>query len=212
MVYVMRKNPAGNEYDIPQHIAELMEDQLGCTTAGAAKHGLRWELNGLGTIFFHKISRAKCSIYILPSTPRKWKTRERLQTVLEKWGYANLIDEVSNRKGTDKHLEIHNVVWRQMEEIAPNLVDWVYFNERGSHIIPLEEYSKSKNNAGFVKRKRVSKNLVRSAIDNLGKTGNVSLNEILTQMELEAHTGNYELADRWKENVMEILEEILEEK
>jgi len=212
MNYVMRKNPGGSEYDIPQYIAELMEDQLGCATGGRATNGLRWELNEFGTIFFHKIERSKCSIYILPSTPRKWKTKARLQMVLDEWGCANLIDEVSDRKGSAKHLEIHNVTWRQVEEVAPNLVDWVYFNERGTHVIPVETQSKGKRNASFLKRKRASKNLVLSAIDNLGKTGNVNLDEIFNQMELDAHAGNYELADHWKEDVMKILEEILEEK
>jgi hypothetical protein len=135
MEFVTRKNPGGVAFEIPKKIAELMEKQLRCINTGQAKNGLRWEHNDTGTIFFHKIAKAKCSIYILPSTERRWKTKKQLQAVLKKLGHGDLANEVSDRKGSNKHLEIHNVSWDKVEKIAPDLIEWVYLNETGQHIV-----------------------------------------------------------------------------
>jgi len=210
MDYVTRMNPGGTEYSIPQNIAKLMEKQLKCINTGRAKNGLRWDYRNTGTIFFHKISRSACSIYILPSTSKKWKTKQRLQLELNKWGYAILADEVSDRNGSNNHLEIHNVPWRQVETIAPNLVDWVYFNTTGSHAVKLEASKERSVDPSRVKRKKPNQKLILAAIENLGKTGDVGLSEIFSQMELASQIGNYELANNWKETVKETLKKMSE--
>jgi len=211
MDYVTRKNPGGTEHSIPQNIAELMEKQLKCVNTGRATNGLRWDYQNTGTIFFHKIERSACSIYILPTGARKWKTKRGLQAALEEWGFPSLVDEVSDRKGSNKHLEIHNVTWKQLESIAQNLVDWVYLNETGSHAIKLDAPKKKKVDSTENKRKEVNEKLILKAIENLGKTGDMGLSEIYSQMEIDARTGNYELANNWKETVKEILKKMSEE-
>lgn len=210
MDYVTRKNPGGFGYEIPQNIADLMEKQLSCINTGKAKNGLRWDYQNKGTIFFHKISRSACSIYILPTSVRKWKTKQQLQEALKKWGQPGLAKEVSDRKGGNKHLEVHNVTWRQVEAIAPILVDWVYFNETGRHAIKLDAPKKKKVDSTENKKREVNEKLILTAIENLGKTGDVGLSEVYHQMELDSQIGNYELTDNWKETVKETLKKMSE--
>ena len=209
MEFVTRKNPGGVEYEIPKKIAELMEKQLRCINTGKAKNGLRWEHNKTGTIFFHKITKTKCSIYILPSTVRRWKTKEQLQSELKKLAQSDLVNEVSDRNGSENHLEIHNVTWDKVEEIAADLVDWVYLNETGQHIVRTEIPSK-KEKRSFVKTKRrPTEKHVQAAIDKL-PAGEMKITTIFSQMEENASAGKYEFVGDWEDIVRDILEKISE--
>ena len=60
-------------------------------------------------------------------------------------------------------------------------------------------------------KRQPSEKLILAAIENLGKTGDVGLSEIYSQMEIDAQTGNYELANNWKETVKETLKRMSEE-
>jgi hypothetical protein len=209
MEFVTRKNPGGVEYEIPKKIADLMEKQLRCINALKATNGLRWEHNNKGTIFFHKITRTKCSIYILPSTVRRWKTKERLQALLKKLGHGDLVNEVSDRRGGNKHLEIHNVSWDKVEEIAADLVDWVYLNETGQHIVKTSIPRKNEKR-NFVKAKRrPTEKHVQAAIEKL-PSGETKITTIFSQMETNALAGRYEFVGGWEDIVRDILEKLSE--
>ena len=88
MNYVLRRNSEKTRtHEIPEEIAELFENQLGCLTGGNAVHGLRWEYEKIGIVFFENIKREHCCIYILPTSEKTdWKTVDKLQ--MAEWGRA----------------------------------------------------------------------------------------------------------------------------
>lgn len=134
MNYVLRRNSATTPgYEIPEEIAELFENQLGCLTGGNAAHGLRWEYEKIGIVFFENIKREKCCIYILPkSEKREWKTVEKLQKIIIECGLSHLKNQAQYAgKHNRKNLRVRNVSWEDLKILAPELVEWVYVSEKG---------------------------------------------------------------------------------
>ncbi len=134
MNYVLRRNSEKTRtHEIPEEIAELFENQLGCLTGGNAVHGLRWEYEKIGVVFFENIKREHCCIYILPtSEKREWKTVEKLQKIITDCGLSHLKNEAQyGGKHNRKHLRVLNVSWEDLKILAPELVEWVYISEKG---------------------------------------------------------------------------------
>jgi len=81
----------------------------------------------------------------------------------------------------------------------------------GSYGAQLETSKKNKVNDTILKRRKPNEKLINTAIENLGKKGELHLNELFSQIELDARNGNYELTNGWRENVKEILQKISKE-
>jgi len=132
MEFIKRRNPElnGEEpfFHIPLSLATVLEDTLHCSTAGVAKKGLRWEYNGTGLFFFEDIKESGCTIYILPTGERKWKTPEKIIKVI----HQETGNEIGNSVKLDnagKHLKIKNISWELVEKFVPILARWIMENE-----------------------------------------------------------------------------------
>ena len=126
--FVVRRNLANVPgHEIPEGIADLFENKLGCRTGGKAKHGLRWEYQKTGTIFLENITREGCSVYILPTSERRWKTVEGLKKIIVNCGLSHLENRAGYGGGHDrKHLRVRDVSWGDLKVLAPKLLEWVY--------------------------------------------------------------------------------------
>jgi hypoxanthine phosphoribosyltransferase len=86
MEFVRRQNPESTApdvfFNIPRSLATLLEDTLYCKTAKKKKDGLRWECNGTGVLVLDDIKNYGCTIYILPTGVKKWKTPEIMKKIM----------------------------------------------------------------------------------------------------------------------------------
>ncbi len=131
---IRRNNERAPGFGIPEEIAELFENQLRCKTGGEAKHGVRWEHQGIGALFLEKISNHGCTLYILPTSGnREWKNLVNLKAIIAGSGLHHLNNQVQCSED-NKHLRVTNVKWDDLKILAPKLVSWVYSSETGKSI------------------------------------------------------------------------------
>lgn len=130
MEFVKRRNleSNGDFFEIPLSMATLLENTLNCKTAMGAKHGLRWEYNGTGLFFLEDIKDSGCTIYILPTGIRNWKTPEKIRKIIHE-ETGNEIGNSVKLDSTEKHLRIKNISWELVEKFVPILARWIMENE-----------------------------------------------------------------------------------
>ncbi len=136
MSYVPMRNPGAQQsFNLPGDVLDLFQLKLKCVTAGAAKHGLRWEYKGIGTVFLENIGHDRCDVYILPtSSKREWRNEKRLRQLLGEWGFPHLVGSVRQPRTID--LRIVQVEWRDLISLAPKLVAWIYAAEANKPFTP----------------------------------------------------------------------------
>lgn len=136
MSHVPIKNPGTQKtYNLPSDVLDLFQRKLQCVTAGVAKHGLRWEHKGIGTVFLENIGHDKCDVYVLPtSSEREWRNEKRLRQLLGEWGFPHLVGSV--RQPRTRDLRVVQVEWGDLISLAPRLVAWIYAAEANEPFTP----------------------------------------------------------------------------
>jgi hypothetical protein len=131
MEFVKRRNPKSNGdfYEIPLSVATLLEDSLSCRTALGAKHGLRWENGGKGLFFFDQISSSGCTLYILPTAYKEWKTPDKIRKVIHEETGSEIGNCVTLKGKNQEHLRIVDISWELVEKFVSPLARWILENE-----------------------------------------------------------------------------------
>lgn len=125
---VVLKNPGAlRGFPIPRAVADLMQDDLGCKTAGSHNKGLRWETaDGIGVVHF-EIRDTVRHLYILPSGSPSWKDRSTLENMLRNVGLTSYTSKISSKPEIPKNpLKLTDLTWEEVYEVAPFIVFWSY--------------------------------------------------------------------------------------
>ena len=195
MELVKRRNPesTGQFFDIPRSLVTLLEDNFHCKTAKKKTDGLRWEYNGTGVLVFDDIKNYGCTIYILPTGVKKWKTLEIMRKIIYKASGHELGNEAKCHGSLSEHLAIYNISWKLVEKLVPVLVKWVLENNNeGAGVV---------NNQSAIEKQgkylptKADVELVASQVP-IGVRGNIDA--ILDKIEHNVLAAGKILQDNWR--------------
>lgn len=131
---VARKNPeATRSFQIPKAVADRMQKELECVTAGGHNRGLRWEtVDRVGVVHFELDFQTTRHLYILPSGSPTWKNKSTLEKMLRKVGLPTYTSRISAKLEKKKNdLRLTKLTWEEIYEVVPHIVLWSYEQQTG---------------------------------------------------------------------------------
>ncbi len=131
---VVLKNPgASRSFRIPKAVADRMQKELGCVTAGRHNRGLRWETDDhVGVVHFELDFETTRHLYILPSESPTWKNRSTLEKMLRIVRLPTYTSKISAKPEIKKNpLKLTNLTWEEIYEVVPHIVFWSYEQQTG---------------------------------------------------------------------------------